>query len=177
GRLGWIPHARLRLHLGDAEGSRRACATLLDRFGEAKEAHHVNLALWTCVLGPGAVPDPNRLVELFDRAVTGYLARAPQLVSTRRAALYRAGRFEAAVEGQWGPSSPQDLPFQAMARWRQGRHDEARKALDEARKRIGGRRAEQPPWEERLETEVLRREAEGLVKPADDKPGQGSRRP
>ncbi|HKB42202.1 MAG TPA: tetratricopeptide repeat protein, partial [Gemmataceae bacterium] len=177
GPLVWYQHALLRLHLGDAEGYRWACATLLDRFGEAKEAHHVNLALWTCVLGPGAVPDPNRLVELFDQAVTGPIAQAPQYASTRRAALFRAGRFEAAMEGRWDPSSPQDLLFQAMARWRQGRHDEARKALDEVRKRIGGRSPEQTSWEARLEVEVLRREAEGLVKPADDKPEQGSRGP
>jgi hypothetical protein len=74
---------------------------------------------------PGAAPaELNRLVELFDRAVTGPIAQAPQYASTRRAALHRAGRFEAAVEGRWAPPSPQDFRFQAMAHWRLGRRDE-----------------------------------------------------
>jgi hypothetical protein len=72
---------------------------------------------------------------------------------------------------KWGtvPANPgrrviRDL-FLAMAQHRLGRSAEAQRTFDEATRRIGSLRAEDPPLPspDRLEYEVLQREAETLI--------------
>jgi hypothetical protein len=61
-------------------------------------------------------------------------------------------------------AAPRALLFLAMAQQRLGHADEALERIAEAggREKAGGAAV---PWVERLEYQVLRREAEGLIKP------------
>src|SRR5262249_15208589 len=100
-------------------------------------------------------------------------------LNTHGAALYRAGRFDAAVrrleEAVAAPGNSGaawDWLFLAMAHQRQGHGDEARRCLEKAVRWIDQAEAattrDRPPrtplgWQQRLELQILRREAEELV--------------
>jgi tetratricopeptide (TPR) repeat protein len=126
---------------------------------------------WTCVLGADAVADRSRPVQLAEKAVAaGHFTG----LSTLGAALYRAGRFGEAVskldeslESQGG-RGPLDWLFLAMAHHRLGHTDEAHNWLDKAAEWIDQNResaifGSEPDWTERLERQLLRREAEALI--------------
>src|SRR5262249_44969017 len=92
----WLSHAALRLYVGDKEGYRRACAGMLERFGQTTDASTVQLLARACTLGPGAVDDYGRLRQLAGKAP----ADAPEatLNQDRLIALhFRAGQVEQAV--------------------------------------------------------------------------------
>jgi tetratricopeptide (TPR) repeat protein len=107
-----------------------------------------------------------RLAEIALQGTTG--AGKAAVLNTLGAALYRAGRFDEAIrrlqEGiqlRNGRSVAQDWAFLAMAHFRLGHRDEARRWLDRFRAR--------PPvadpakfWNE-LEIRLLRSEAKAVV--------------
>jgi tetratricopeptide (TPR) repeat protein len=181
------PHflqADVRLAAGDIEGYRRACGTLLKAFGETREPENANAVARTIVLAPDALPDFNLVVKLAEKAV----AQAPgnfDYLRTLGAVLYRARRFDAAVEKLTetaknpGPSgevsNAYNWLFLAMVHHRLGHADEARQWLDKAVERIDrlghettGEAADVPrlSWRERTTLDRLRREAEALVQGA-----------
>jgi WD40 repeat protein len=100
-------------------------------------------------LGPGAVPAA-RLLGLTEGADA----------VTRALLLHRAGRHDDAVKLLAGQSGPRALLVRALAEQARGRPAEAAQALAQAAPAAAGL-----PWDERLEREVLRREAEALRKP------------
>jgi tetratricopeptide (TPR) repeat protein len=173
----WYRHALLRLKVGDARGYREACAHLLGRFGETRDPRVANAVAWACTLGPEAVADPQQPVRLAERA----LASRPEdanLLNTLGAALYRSGQHEAAVgrlhearkaRGAGGP--PFDFLFLAMAEQRRNHRQEARKWwvkavhwVDPASQPQSSAPAELS-WTDRLELELLRKEAGALLGP------------
>jgi WD40 repeat protein len=88
--------AWLHLQRGDQESYRRLCRRVLDRYEAHEDAEVVSLALRLCVLGPDALGDPERLVELTRRTLATY--RRPLVYHyTLGGALYRAGRYEEAA--------------------------------------------------------------------------------
>jgi WD40 repeat protein/tetratricopeptide (TPR) repeat protein len=150
----------------DVEGYRRACAFLLRRFGASENADVINTATWPCVLGPDAVAD---LGPAADRAAmaAGFQRDSYRHARTCGAALFRAGRFEAAaVQLRHAASllaySPTTWSLLAMTEHCLGHDAEARRWLDRVVSRV-------PPrglnllWTERLTLELLRREADDLL--------------
>jgi WD40 repeat protein/tetratricopeptide (TPR) repeat protein len=155
---------------GDRDGLRRAIAELLDRFRDTTDPGMANdVAWWCCCLAPDAVDAPEAPVRLAEIALQGTTGTGKATVlNTLGAALYRAGRYDEAIrrlqEGiqlRGGKSEPQDWAFLAMAHFRQGHRDEARRWVDRFRDR--------PPvadsarfWDE-LEIRLLRSEAEAVI--------------
>jgi tetratricopeptide (TPR) repeat protein len=136
------------------------------------------MIVWVCILAPDAVADLDPCVQKMEKVISQSLSYA--YVNTLGAGLYRAGRFEAAIQRlneavtmHGGGGTPSDLLFLAMAHQRLGRTEEARQALDRAVRWL--EQAEKGQlldnylpipisWDTRLEFQLLRREAEELIK-------------
>ena len=127
--------------------------------------------------------DFERLLQLTDQALADASAEdRPMRLNTRAGVLYRAGRFEAALEtlreamalhgdnnGDGG--TPQDWLFLAMAHHHLGHGAEAARWLDHTREWLQVTSAEGPEDKsdksmnraDELEIELLLREAEQLI--------------
>jgi WD40 repeat protein/tetratricopeptide (TPR) repeat protein len=166
--------AMVLTQLGDREGYSKLCARELARTPEDSTYFPLVRA---CVLNPNAVSNPERVVRLAERSLDS-APKDPSRVVDLGAALYRAGKFEAAVQ-RFADLKSQDYGgvkgwlFLAMIHHRLGHAEEARKWLDKAVQGIDQREAaEQRPgfdarnklyWRDRLEQQILRREAETLI--------------
>jgi WD40 repeat protein/Flp pilus assembly protein TadD len=168
----------------DLDAYRGTCAAMLKRLGPTPtpgDAYHV---AWTCALGPGATADPAQIVPLAERVVAALPPDADNL-AVLGAALYRAGRFEEAVNRfqESAELRPVDTLhrqsveytwlFLAMAEHRLGHSEAARQWLDRAAKSItqpeGKENATAPaeesiPWNRRQTLQLLHREAEKVLK-------------
>jgi Flp pilus assembly protein TadD len=161
-------HALLRLYRADAKGYRQACATLLERWGSAKDPGILNSVAWTCALAANAVTDLGPVVRLAEKAVKGR-PTDPNVLNTLGAILYRAGRCEEAVKrlkeaiakSPTKKGSAAGWLFLALAQQKLGQTDEANRCLARARELL---KAKGIPWNQRLELQVLHREAEALLK-------------
>jgi serine/threonine protein kinase/tetratricopeptide (TPR) repeat protein len=177
-------HATALLGAADTMGYRSLCGSILDRFGKTEERDTAYWAVWPCVLAPEAVAEPALLVSLAEKG----FAKAPtdyDCLTTLGAALYRAGRFEDAVKrldeaaAAYRPDTPSRLLliynrlFLAMAHHCLGHADEARQSLDKAVQWMEQASQEKAkdaaskipmPWNRRLTLELLRREAETLIR-------------
>jgi WD40 repeat protein/tRNA A-37 threonylcarbamoyl transferase component Bud32/Flp pilus assembly protein TadD len=170
----WQKSALVRLQLGDREGYRRACAAMMARFGSSKLASDQQKVAWGCALGPEALPDLTPTVKLARQAVTA--SKDANTRSTLGAILYRAGKHPEAItelneaiklSGKGGTYA--DFLFLTMAHYWLNQPDEARQWLGKAVQALD----KNPPvfWPERLEQQLLRHEAETLLKesPGDPK--------
>jgi serine/threonine protein kinase/WD40 repeat protein/tetratricopeptide (TPR) repeat protein len=163
----WDRRAHLCLIQGDEEGYRRICADVLQRFGEASGFNSTKVNL-ICTLRPNAVPDPSQLMRIEERAVANRLQ-----VRVQGRVLYRAGRFEEAIQrlnediavSPSGPLGFQMRLFLAMAHHHLGHAAEARQWLDKAIQWEAKTKTDAEPlvWEQRLELQLLRREAQELI--------------
>jgi tetratricopeptide (TPR) repeat protein len=178
---GWYQRALLSLQAGNAAGYQQTCAAVLTRFGKSTDANVLVTAARACVLAPGAVKDPQQFVQVAQQAVTAK-PKGAYWVGTLGAALYRAGQFDAALkrlnealalDGKGGSAA--DWLFLAMTHQRLGQPDEARKWLDKAVGWIEQAAKDKPkegppgqalPWDRKAELQLLRREAEALIKGA-----------
>jgi hypothetical protein len=142
-------------------------AALLDRFGGTINPWTANQVARSCVLGPEGATDPERTVRLAEAAAHGAVesGRADAL-TTLGAALYRAGRCDAAIHRLEEAIQARGEPaigwaFLAMAHHGLGHRDEARRWLDRLREH---RPSEDPArfWDE-LEARLLRSEAEAVI--------------
>jgi Flp pilus assembly protein TadD len=166
------PHIRSLVESGDRAGVRRACDELLKSYEQAIDDTQIWGVIWSCVLTPDAVTDREAPVRLAQ----SYLARHPEEKGREKsdglnalgAALYRTGRYEAAVrhlnesiQALDGEGALKGFAFLAMAHHRLGHHDEARRWLDKLT-------AYQPKegadfsWDD-VVIRILRREVESLV--------------
>jgi tetratricopeptide (TPR) repeat protein len=155
---------------GDLDGYRKFCARLMKQYGDDTDPTTANALAWACVFAPRPVPDGERLVALARRAV----ADDPQnsnVLNTLGAVLCRVGQADEAVrrlrEGmrlQAQGGTGWDYVFLALAEHQRGHADEARKAREQAdawfEKALHGR---PQSWGERLQMELLRREAQTLL--------------
>src|SRR5262249_28045572 len=128
-----------RLYAGDVDGSRKVGRRMAERFAESADPEHAHLIVATGVLDSQPVVEPARLVTLAERAVTDQ--RLPWRVARLGAACYRAGAYERAVASlqdslainpNWDRTWVHSCL--AMAQHRLGNADQARAALDEARR-------------------------------------------
>jgi tetratricopeptide (TPR) repeat protein len=164
------------LAAGDRARYREACAGTLAELSTTDNADVANTAAWICVLAPRATDDPARPVRLAEKAVSG--KRTATYLNTLGVALYRADqldlsiqRLNEAIQIHGNGGTVADWLFLAMAHQRLGQADEAWKWLDKAVQWIDT--ADSPkssnsagpgqPWNDRLEIQLFRREAETLV--------------
>jgi len=183
----WYPLALVHLSTGRTAEYRALCETLLERFGQSNDPD-----LWVvniCKLAPDAVADPARPVQIAEKM----LARDPHnadLVGILGENLYRKGdldaavpRLEASIRAASGVGVHCSL-FLAMAYHRLGRTAEAHQFLNEttqwmdinAQEQLAeGAELSQPlPWQLRLDLQLLRHEAEKLLK---EESGVGNQEP
>jgi WD40 repeat protein len=174
----WECHAVTRVARGDLDGYRRFCTRLLDQYGGTKDPATANAVAWACAFAAAPAADPARAVAVAETALADDPDN-PSYLNTLGAALYRAGRsddavrrLEEAVKAGGRGGSGWDRLFLALAHQDLGHADQARHWLDEAVSWIDqalAGRLEDPgailpsTWEQRLELDLLRREAEKLI--------------
>lgn len=177
--LAHFRHALLRLHLGGPAAHRLACAEMLRRFESSTDLETCYWTAWTCTLGPDAVADWARVIQLAEKALAADPNNCDRL-QMLAAALYRAGRFEdavkrlteaeAAFKTAKNPRSTviYNWLFHAMARHRLGQAEEAKAWLDMATAAIDQPSEESKDvhaavWNRRLTLELWRNEAQTLL--------------
>jgi Flp pilus assembly protein TadD len=161
-------HALLRLHLADEKGYKQACATLLQRWGSAKDPQTMNTVAGTCALGPSALPDLGQAVRLAETAVRK-MPNSSGVLNTLGAILYRADRYEEAkqrlkesvAKSPGNKGTAEDWLFLTMVHQKLSQTGEAKSCLAKAAEMV---KAKGIPWNQRLEFQILYRQAEALVK-------------
>jgi tetratricopeptide (TPR) repeat protein len=165
----WHQQALARLAAGDEGAYRTMCARLVQRFGR-NDTEAVGRALvWTCALAPGAVAELQPVVDRAERLAKANPKSAPDLLRLA-AMLYRAGQFEPALKrleetrsARGSQTDPRDLLFLAMVEYQLKREEDAKKTLAQA-VQASDQAAKALPWDQRQELQLLRKEAEALVK-------------
>jgi WD40 repeat protein len=156
----------------DSAAFHRACTEMDKRFPEPKDPGTAStLSRTRLLVGDGLdKAQLDRLVKLAKLAVD----RKPDSVEYRAtygAALYRAGKFQAAVEQLRGPARKQGADgsvwqqtFLALAQHRLGKRQDARDALTRTVRQMATQsKSRRPAWYERVELDVLRAEAEATL--------------
>jgi hypothetical protein len=173
--------ALCQLAAGQQQAYRQNCAALLEQFDKGLAGDRAGLGLLALspsgglaalpplaaavrpqdvlrpavaravALGPGAVPAA-RLLRLAEGAD----------VVTRALLLHRAGKHNDALKLLAAQPGPRALLVRALAERVRGRPAEAARALAQA---AAAPAAASLPWDERLERDLLRREAEALLQP------------
>jgi len=138
-RYPWYLPALVRAAVGDEKGYRAACRTVLDCFEKSDEREVLNQVAWTCAIGSDVIDDYRRVVKLTDRTLADVDQPMHHLQNTRGAVLYRAGRFDDAVEqleeavaDHWKGGTAWDWFFLAMAHHELGNTADAQEWLDKA---------------------------------------------
>jgi serine/threonine protein kinase len=135
-------HALLRFHVGDQQGYRETCRTMLQRFGDDAIELATLETVRACVLDPDPKIDAADLVQHAERVVRYQKIHWHFYVAGL--AHYRAGQYEQAVERlqesltvdpNWRARAI-NYPALAMAYHRLGKSKEAREALVSAEKAI-----------------------------------------
>jgi eukaryotic-like serine/threonine-protein kinase len=172
----WRSRAVAHFADGDVEAYRQTCMAMLDRFAQTEDRLTAGNVMTACVLRDNAIPDMARLLALI--RLSDQLWHWGDTV--RGAALYRAGRYQECVQcfemaaKTYRPRA-WEWCFLAMAHYRLGDTDEARRCQSEARCWIEGANqhegddpsATQPVWggwNEPVVYPLLVREAEALLK-------------
>jgi WD40 repeat protein len=201
----WRRLALAQLHAGQADAFRRTCRQMQQRFrvpGPIPQAvfalgsmpsHPTGAAVTAALLGHPAAPAG---AGLFDRQQTvrasvlrpGTLADPeswlpllpPDEKLLRGAILCRAGKHADAVKELQPLKEPIACLFRALAEHGRGNKDAARQALDEAGKQLPPEKIDlyqqtPLPWQQRVESDVLRREVEALMAKTPEKADQGVR--
>jgi tetratricopeptide (TPR) repeat protein len=174
----WHDFVVLQLKLGNEHEYKVACKRLLERFSNATDWYTTNSAAWSLSLGPDAGVDPEQIVSLARRALKlkpdDYSA-----TNTLGAALYRAGRYQEALETleraialHGGGGLGFDMLLMALVKQALGQADEAREwckrgvrwTRDAETGKISDPAITLPlEWEAHLELEMLCREAQFAV--------------
>jgi sugar lactone lactonase YvrE len=161
-----------RLRCSDLPGYRALCAAELDGLGPSPEPDRAKRVAQSCVIGPavGPGPDANAVIRLAESAVTGSSGPLHSAaLSILGAALYRAGRYDAAIlrlnesraTGN-GPETVRDWAFLAMSHYRAGDFAESRRWTE----RLAGWAPASDPvrfWDD-VEVGLLRDEALALAR-------------
>jgi tetratricopeptide (TPR) repeat protein len=159
----WYELALAHLGAGRIADYRQTCAGMLKTF-EKSEFNIDETLAWTCVLAPDAVANYQRVVELAEQVVKG-APKNPDALRTLGAVYYRAGRYDEALKRLLEAVELQeDLVsawlFVALTHHRLGNPVESHKWLDKAVKYD----AASLSWDERLKLQLLRTQAEALIK-------------
>lgn len=172
-------HAILRLGVGDEKGYRRTCADLLERFGKTENPKIANNIAWVCSYAPGSVPDFTPAIELAAKVARSHPKKYATL-NTEGAILFRAGKYAEAVaklnaackEHPRG-GGPFDYLLLALAhhnlKHEGAAHDCLKKGLRLTELAKEGKLNDPTLpmplfWIQRLELQVLQREAESVIR-------------
>ena len=174
----WRRHALFVVRQGDLDSYRRTCRQLLERFADRTDPETARTVQEALVLAPAALPPGEWPLPGPRDPRTGNLRHAAGGPVLHAAVLYRLGRYREAIARmdetlRAYPPAGADRPnegtvidwlFRAMAHQQLGEAAEARRWLDRALARIDQmERDGSLPWPYRLECNLLRREAEGLI--------------
>jgi tetratricopeptide (TPR) repeat protein len=177
----WYHLALLDLQRGDCAGYRKVCSKLLDRIDQPASRDDVYWIASTCILAPDGVADWTKLVKLVEKVEAGN-GKDYDSITNLGAVLYRAGRFQEAAQRlteadaafAQTPRSRNTIIynwlFQTMAQSRLGHAAEAAGWIDIAVRAIdepsqeAAQDATTNTWNRRLTLQMLRREAEELMK-------------
>jgi tetratricopeptide (TPR) repeat protein len=173
--------ATLCFYTNDHDGYRRACRTMLDRFGQTDSLLIADCTAKACSLSPELAGEPKQIVRLADIIITSTEQEPARkwYEITKGLVDYRAERFGPATEIilRSAPSNEgthrDALAFSilAMAQHRLGKTEEARSALADAQRILltkmpktetGQRFGDD--WHDWLHSQILYREAEELLK-------------
>jgi WD40 repeat protein/tRNA A-37 threonylcarbamoyl transferase component Bud32 len=162
-------HVLSLLESGDLVGYRRACASIVARFGTASDPDLAHEVAWDCVLAADAVDDREIPVRLARTALASFSGNMKHFAhNTLGAALYRAGRFaesiiqlNQSIEVTGGGGYPQDWVYLAMAHHRLGHRNESRHWLDRLLEYEKGR-TRAFSWDE-IEIGILCREVQSTM--------------
>jgi len=166
----WPRHRQILslLASNDRNGVIQARASLLDRFGQVTGMWDANNVACWCSLVPDVNDRLDVAVRLAEQTMENRSVGKMECLNTLGVALYRAGRFEDAVqrlkEGiqlRDGIGVPKDWVFLAMAHHRLGHREQARQWLG----RLMNHQPSDDPdkfWDE-LEIRLLRSEAEAVI--------------
>jgi serine/threonine-protein kinase len=170
----WDGYAEFSLFVGREDEYRWARRQLLRRFGGTSDPHVAERTARACLLLPGAEAEFRQASVLIGRALAADRSKlefwlAPAFFRFAQGLLaYRQGRFDetsAIMKGDaaavLGPAPGLVL---AMAQCRLGQKAEAQKTLDKALKAFDWQPARADSREAWM-YHILRREAEGLIKP------------
>ncbi len=157
---------------GNRSGYDRLCQQQLRELGALpRDTVSANTAVWLFCLAPGVAADYNDLVSLMERTVqsASQADRANYLLNTLGAILYRAGRYQEAVDrldaglaARKTEGLPHDWAFLALAHHRLGNTVEARRWRDKLKAFTAP--ADAPTFEfwNNLEIPVLLKEIEAI---------------
>jgi tetratricopeptide (TPR) repeat protein len=178
----WFEYAAVLLLSGDRSGYATACAHLVERCGKepGPRAYHVARAY---TLAPNAVAEPSLPGRLAEKELQQF-GREFWSLTERGALAYRASRYQKAVSFFEKSLEADSKPGRAVVNWlwlalaqqRLGKAKEARRWLNKATAWLDQYRDGMPDRAEEdqglhlhnwLEAQVLRREAEALIRPAE----------
>ena len=173
----WI-HVNLLLKCGREADARSLVGEVFERNGLTENSELANELAWLGSLVPGAVQNPAALVWLAERA-TAIRPEAGGFLNTLGTVQYRAGQYgeavatlSRAIDAEGGEGSVYDWLILAMAHYQLGHSDAANRWLTRARTwldnpkttRIGPNpTALALTWDNRIELDRFRREAETLI--------------
>jgi serine/threonine-protein kinase len=169
----WDGYAELSLFLGREDEYRWARRELLHRFGATGDPHVAERTGRACLLLPGTEEEVREASVLIGRAVAADRSRleswVPPFFSFAQGLLaYRQGRFEESSALMKGDAArvlgPAPGLVLAMSQFKLGQKDEAQKTLAKALKMLDWQPAKADSREAWM-CHLLRREAEGLIKP------------
>lgn len=177
--------ALAQLRAGDTVSYRATCKTVVQIPLEKLDGNTKSRPVWTPCIGPDALDDSNLLVKLAEELVVTNSLTEPHFgLQLLGAAHYRAGQYQQAaerLEQSIAVYSASAVPGRdttnyqrlllAMTKWQLGQRDEARKLLAETLPAVEKElQSPSSSWNRRATLEVLRAEAEALIKPkeADD---------
>ena len=168
--------ALFRLRADDPEAYRLLCSGIVKRLAETDSPTDAHFAAWTCALAPDALDDYVPAITLAGLAVE----KDPdnqQYLDGLGAILLRAGRYDEAkeqleqalaVDENENTSTSYIRYFLAMTEHHLGNRDAAPEQLEAANASAEQELAGDPAWNRKLTLQLLRKEAEALIGPAED---------
>jgi serine/threonine protein kinase/Flp pilus assembly protein TadD len=178
----WQYHAIVRAYLNDRPGYLKACEDMAKVLEGSDRDEAVRLLPMVCVLAPGALGDPERVLKLARRRAERSRTASFWNHHVLGLALYRAGQYDQAIEiiarrliaDAPTPVHGSNHTILAMAHYQLGHTDEARghlqKAVEWADQKAKNTREEgryapaQIEWWDWVKFQLLQREARELIK-------------
>jgi serine/threonine-protein kinase len=172
GHAAWFGYAELCLFLGREAEYRRARQDLLRRFGDSSDPYVAERTARAVLLLPAAEEELRAAAALAERAVAARATAAqwvyPYFLFAQGLAEYRQGHYDSAIAIMRGGAAtvmgPAPRLVVAMADYRKGQREEARKSLAATISDFDWRAAQVAGRDDWI-WHVLRREAEALIVP------------